>query len=50
MAIFLGLSSKGYYRLAKAKAVQIAISNEWLIAQGLESVKELWVKFHYPNG
>ncbi len=50
LAIFIGLSSKGYYRLAKTKAVQIGINNEWLKAQGLVSVKEQWVKFHYPNG
>jgi RNA-directed DNA polymerase len=50
LAIFIGLSSKGYYRLAKTKAVQLGINNEWLKAQGLVSVKEQWVKFHYPNG
>ena len=49
-AIFIGLSSKGYYRLAKTKAVQLGINNEWLKTQGLVSVKEQWVKFHYPNG
>jgi len=49
-AIFLGLSSKGYYRLAKTKAVQLGINNDWLKAQGLVSVKDKWVKFHYPNG
>jgi len=49
-AIHIGLSSKGYYRLAKTKAVQIALNNAWLKAQGLISVKEQWVKFHYPNG
>jgi RNA-directed DNA polymerase len=50
LAIFIGLSSKGYYRLAKTKAVQLGINNEWLKTQGLVSVKEQWVKFHYPNG
>jgi len=49
-AINIGLSSKGYYRLAKTKAVQMALNNDWLKAQGLVSVKEQWVKFHYPNG
>jgi RNA-directed DNA polymerase len=46
-AISLGMSSKGYYRLAKTKAVQIALNNEWLKSQGLASVEEQWVKFHY---
>jgi RNA-directed DNA polymerase len=50
LAIYIGLSSKGYYRLAKTKAVQIGLNNDWLKAQGLVSVKEQWVKFHYPNG
>jgi RNA-directed DNA polymerase len=40
LAIFIGLSSKGYYRLAKTKAVQLGINNEWLKAQGLVSVNE----------
>ncbi|NOR79379.1 MAG: group II intron reverse transcriptase/maturase [Methyloprofundus sp.] len=47
MAISLGLSSKGYYRLAKTKAVQIGLNNDWLKSQGLVSVKEEWVKFRY---
>ena len=46
-AISLGMSSKGYYRLAKTKAVQLALNNNWLKSQGLVSVKEQWVKFHY---
>ncbi len=50
LAIYIGLSSKGYYRLAKTKAVQMGLNNDWLKAQGLVSVKEQWVKFHYPNG
>ena len=49
-AVNTGLSSKGCYRLAKTKAVQISIGNDWLKSQGLVSVKEQWVKFHYPNG
>ena len=47
MAIALGMSSKGCYRLAKTKAVQMALNNDWLKSQGLVSVKEEWVKFHY---
>jgi len=50
LAVFLGLSSKGYYQLAKTKAIQLGINNEWLKAQGLVSVKEQWLQFHYPNG
>ena len=47
-AISLGMSSKGYYRLAKTKAVQLAINNTWLKQQGLASIEVQWVKFHYP--
>jgi len=49
-AISIGLSSKGYYRLAKSKAMQLGLTNKWLKAQGLVSLKEQWVKFRYPNG
>lgn len=47
-AISLGMSSKGYYRLAKTKAVQLALNNTWLKRQGLASIEVQWVKFHYP--
>ncbi len=43
----LGLSSKGYYRLAKTKAVQMGLNNDWLTSQGLISVQQQWSKFHY---
>jgi RNA-directed DNA polymerase len=47
VAISLGMSSKGYYRLAKTKAVQLALNNKWLKSQGLVSIEAQWVKFHY---
>ncbi len=50
LSIFIGLSSKNCYRLAKTKAVQLGINNKWLKAQGLVSIEEQWVKFYYPNG
>jgi len=46
-AISLSMSSKGYYRLAKTKAVQQALNNNWLKSQGLVSIEDQWVKFHY---
>jgi len=51
-AISIGLSSKGYYRLAKTKTktMQMGLTNDWLKTQGLVSLKEQWVKFRYPNG
>ncbi|MCG8093234.1 MAG: group II intron reverse transcriptase/maturase [Candidatus Thiodiazotropha endolucinida] len=46
-AVSLGLSSKGPYRLARTLATQSGMTNKWLAVQGLVSVRELWIKFHY---
>jgi len=46
-AISLSMSSKGYYRLAKTKVVQIALNNQWLKSQSLVSIEDQWVKIHY---
>jgi len=46
-AVCLGLSSKGPYRLARTLATQSGMTNKWLAQQGLVSVRELWIKFHY---
>jgi RNA-directed DNA polymerase len=48
LAISIGLSRKGPYRLAKTLAAQSGMTNKWLKDQGLLSVKELWVSIHYP--
>jgi RNA-directed DNA polymerase len=48
LAISIGLSRKGPYRLAKTPATQSGMTNKWLKDQGLLSVKDLWVKIHYP--
>jgi len=48
LAISIGLSRKGPYRLAKTLATQSGMTNKWLKDQGLMSVKELWVSIHYP--
>ena len=47
-AILTALSRKGPWRLSKTRAVQSAITNKWLVEQGLISVKDQWVKIHYP--
>lgn len=44
MAIQHGVSSKSYRHMARTPAVQQALSNAWLTAQGLVSVKDLWCK------
>lgn len=43
-AIQHGVSSKSYWHMARTPAVQQALSNAWLEAQGLLSVKALWCK------
>lgn len=48
LAISIGLSRKGPYRLAKTLATQSGMTNQWLKDQGLLSVKDLWVNIHYP--
>jgi RNA-directed DNA polymerase len=47
-ALDVGLSRKGPWRLARTLATQTGMTNQWLKDQGLVSVKELWVKIHYP--
>jgi RNA-directed DNA polymerase len=47
-AISVALSRKGPWRLSRTLATQTGMTNRWLQKQGLLSVKELWVKIHYP--
>jgi len=48
VALNVGLSRKGPWRLARTLATQTGMTNQWLKDQGLVSVKELWVNIHYP--
>jgi RNA-directed DNA polymerase len=48
-AIGVGLSSKGPWRLAKTFGSQGGLSNAYLKKQGLVSLRELWIAFHYPK-
>lgn len=43
-AVKHGVSSRGYWCMARSPVVQQAMSNAWLKAQGLISVKDLWCK------
>lgn len=43
-AIQHGTSSKGYWHMARTPAMQQALNNDWLRAQGLPSIKQLWCK------
>ena len=43
-AIKHGVSSLNYWRMSRSPVVQQALSNAWLKAQGVVSVKDLWCK------
>jgi len=43
-AIQPGASSKSWWHMARTSAVQQALSNAWLKAHGLLSVRDLWCK------
>ena len=43
-AIKHGVSSLNYWRMSRCPVVQQALSNAWLKAQGVVSVKDLWCK------
>ncbi len=43
-AIQHAVSSKSYWHMARTPALQQALSNAWLKAQGLVSIKDLWCK------
>ena len=43
-AVQHGVSSKSYWHMAGTPAVQQAMSNAWLKAQGLVSIEDLWCK------
>jgi hypothetical protein len=47
-AIFVAISRKGPWHLARTLATQTGMTNQWLKEQWRLSVKELWVKIHYP--
>lgn len=45
-AILTGISSKSYWHLSRSQATQVGMTNDWLKAQGLESIRDLWMKAH----
>jgi len=42
------ISRRGPRHLARSMATQSGMTNKWLSEQGLISVKDQWVKIHYP--
>ncbi len=47
-AIMTALSRRGPWHLSRTMARQSGMTNKWLSEQGLISVKDQWVKIHYP--
>jgi RNA-directed DNA polymerase len=47
-AIMTAISRRGPWHLARTMATQSGMTNKWLSEQGLLSVKDQWVKIHYP--
>jgi RNA-directed DNA polymerase len=49
-AVACGLTSKGPWRSSKTPGIQQALSNDYLKSEGLVSLRDGWIKVHYPNG
>ena len=49
-AITCGSTRKGPWRSSKTPGIQQALSNDYLKAEGLISLRDGWIKVHYPNG
>ena len=47
-AILVGLSRKGYWKLSKTLSINLGLTNDYLQKQGLVSIRQLWIKAHYP--
>ncbi len=50
MAVTCGSTRKGPWRSSKTPGIQQALSNNYLKEAGLFSLREGWIKVHYPNG
>ncbi len=42
-------SRKGYWRMSGNSVVQCALTNRWLIEQGVPDMRAKWVALHYPD-
>ncbi|PCK29622.1 group II intron reverse transcriptase/maturase [Pseudoalteromonas piscicida] len=49
-AVACGITSKGPWRSSKTAGIQQALSLNYLKNEGLYSLKDGWIKVHYPNG
>jgi len=49
-AVTCGSTRKGPWRSSKTPGIQQALSNDYLKQEGLFSLRDGWIKVHYPNG
>ena len=49
-AVGCGTTSKGPWRSSKTPGINQAISNDYLVKEGLFSLRNGWIKVNYPNG
>jgi RNA-directed DNA polymerase len=47
-AVMTALSRKSYWHLSRTMATQWGLNDAWLKSQGLVSIRDLWIAFHYP--
>jgi len=47
-AVMTALSRKSYWHLSRTMATQWGMNDAWLKSQGLVSVRDLWIAYHYP--
>ena len=44
-AVKTGMSSKGPWHMSRNRAINAALSNQYLARQGLVSIRDLWIRF-----
>lgn len=47
-AVLTALSRKSYWHLSRTMATHWGLNDAWLKTQGLVSVRDIWIAFHYP--
>ncbi|WP_258955211.1 MULTISPECIES: group II intron maturase-specific domain-containing protein [Marinobacter] len=48
-AVACGITSKGPWRSSKTPGIQQALSNDYLKAEGLASLRDGWIKLHHSR-
>lgn len=48
-AVACGITSKGPWRSARTPGINQALSNDYLKSEGLCSLRDGWIKLHYPE-